>query len=71
MKLVLHFKAIGLDKQRWGQVRLTFLDVAPKNMLLAKIGTDHKIATTPKQMSEMDVSWAEFSVGIEVATRIR
>ena len=65
MEQVLHFKAIGLDKQHWGQVGLVFLDVAPRNTLLAKIATDRKIATTPEQMSEMDISWEEFSAGMD------
>ena len=61
MELVLHFKAIGLKKQHWGQVGLTFLDVAPRNTLLAKIATDQKIMTTLEHMSEMDISWEEFN----------
>ena len=48
MELVLHFKAIGLPKQQWGQVGLTFLDVAPRNTLLAKIATDRNVETTPE-----------------------
>ena len=48
MELVLHFKAIGLSKQQWGQVGLTFLDVAPRNTLLAKIATDRNVETTPE-----------------------
>ena len=65
MELVLHFKAIGLPKQQWGQVGLTFLDVAPRNTLLAKIATDRNVETTPEQMAEMDISWDDFSKGMD------
>ena len=65
MELVLHFKAIGLPKVQWGQVGLTFLDVAPRNTLLAKIATDKNVETTPEKMSEMDISWEDFSTGMD------
>ena len=61
LELVLHFKAIGLPKNSWGNAALTFLTYAPRTAFLSRLAAQQGRQFDLQTVEDLEVTWEQFT----------
>ena len=60
LELVLHFKAINLPKNQWGNVTVTFLELGPRSTFLARLTTELGREFSASEITDLHIDWDMF-----------